>query len=121
MNSTGVIMIPLDSIVPDPKRHTADRLVDQDELAASIYRGGLHQPITVFSARPYRVRFPALAQQLGGAAFVLCFGFRRLTAFQKLRDRHGDKFAQIPAYVRDDLLAIQPSVLGQELEPNPVA
>lgn len=99
-----VTPLPLDAIDPHalPRDRSTLDATALSELRASILHTGLRQPIEVLSGAPH----------------ALLSGYRRYAAFRSLADDGLDRFATIPAFIRDSNTI--PDVLAAMVEENDI-
>lgn len=93
-------MVPLDKIVVRKNvrtRYDENKII---ELAESIKKKGLLQPITVTPSSIYRDR-PQEKNNFGG--YDILFGHRRYMAYKLLAEKAPVKYGSIPAIVKTDV------------------
>ncbi|QKW32481.1 ParB/RepB/Spo0J family partition protein (plasmid) [Nocardiopsis flavescens] len=71
--------VPLDQLVGNPE-NPREEMGDLEELAQSLVRHGLRQPVSVVPRRAFVELRPEREKELGEAAFVVINGNRRLAA-----------------------------------------
>lgn len=92
-----VVMIPIESIKPNPKNTEIYLIGDVSALAEDIKANGLRQPLEVVQ---------------DGSAYRLIGGERRWTAMMQLHEAGDERFATVPCVLRpagsedDELLAL---------------
>lgn len=94
-------MVGLHELAPHPA-NVRETLTDLDELAGSIARQGLVEPLEVMPAEKVASAWPEHADALAGYPWVLLSGHRRLAAARRVFA--DDPHTRVPALIRRDAI-----------------